>query len=51
MSSLGDRIDSNLFHASNYAPGRFEEWDELHLDDMKNAMNCTRIECIKNRIN
>ena len=31
--------DSIPCHASYFAPGRFEEYDELHQDDMKNRMN------------
>ena len=39
---LRGRIDSIPWHASYFAPGWFEEFDELHQDDMKNRMNCIR---------
>ena len=39
---LGGRIDSFLCPASYFAPGRFEDLDELHQDDMNNRMHCAR---------
>ena len=39
---LGGRIDSSLCCTCYFASGRLEDLDELHQDDMKNWMNCTR---------
>ena len=39
---FGGRIDSIPYHARYFAPGRVEEYDELHQDNRTNRMNCIR---------
>ena len=40
---LGDSLDSIPCHPSYFAPGQFEEQNELYQGDMKNRMNCARL--------
>ena len=39
----GDILYSIPCHSSCFAPGWFEEKDELHQDDMKKRINCPRM--------
>ena len=38
-AALGTELIKFLAHASFFAVGQFEEWDELHRDDLKKRMN------------